>query len=89
MCSLNLHTRCSILLEVECWTHASDSLKSLSTFYANNQIQEIVGRVNRLISVWPTDDTLPAQGLGQLKAIQQKLATGLEDVSNHAEKEVG
>jgi len=87
-CSLDMRTRRSILLEVECWTHASDSLRILSTFYAKNSIQDTVGRVNRLISAWPTDDTLPAEGLGPLKANQQKLTTGLEDVRNNADKEV-
>jgi SAGA-associated factor 29 len=74
-------------LEVECWTHATDSLKILSSVYAKPSTLETIGRVNRLISTWPTDDTLPAEGLAALKMTQSKLAFNLSDISNTAEQE--
>ncbi|KAF8967044.1 SGF29 tudor-like domain-containing protein [Flammula alnicola] len=74
--------------EVECWTHASDSLRVLSAIYARQTTLETIGRVNRLISAWPTDDTLPTEGLGSLKTIQAKLASGLEDIKTHSEQDV-
>lgn len=74
-------------LEVECWAHATDSLKILSSVYAKPSTLETIGRVNRLISAWPTDDTLPAEGLDALKKIQVKLASGLSDIFNTAEQE--
>ncbi|KAF8908970.1 SGF29 tudor-like domain-containing protein [Gymnopilus junonius] len=44
--------------------------------------------VNRLISAWPTDDTVPAEGLGGLKATQAKLTSGLTEITSAAEQEL-
>lgn len=75
-------------LEVRVWSHAADSLRSLSGIYANSKIVETMGRVNRLISTWPTDDTVPAQGLGYLQGdVQGKLTSGLTEIMNSASQE--
>jgi SAGA-associated factor 29 len=75
-------------LEVECWSHAAESLKDLSGIYANSKTLDTMGRVNRLISTWPTDDTLPAEGLSSLQGVQEKLKSGLTEIMNSANQEV-
>lgn len=47
-----------------------------------------MGRVNRLISTWPTDDTVPAEGLVNLQSVQGKLTSGLTEIMNSANQEV-
>jgi len=47
-----------------------------------------MARVNRLISTWPTDDTVPAEGLGHLQQSQGKLTLGLTEIMNSANQEV-
>ncbi|KAJ8593972.1 hypothetical protein M405DRAFT_557631 [Rhizopogon salebrosus TDB-379] len=71
--------------EVDCWSQASKSLASLSNFYANSE--QIIGRVNRLIAVWPTDDVLPAEGYEHLKTNYKKLSRALKDVRDISEDE--
>jgi hypothetical protein len=60
-------------------------LASLSNFYANSE--QIIGRVNRLIAVWPTDDVLPAEGYEHLKTNYKKLSRALKDVRDISEEE--
>lgn len=74
--------------ELECWSHAAESLKILSDIYANSKTLDTMGRVNRLISTWPTDDTVPAEGLGYLQGVQGKLTSGLTEIMNSANQEV-
>ncbi|KDR82853.1 hypothetical protein GALMADRAFT_57781 [Galerina marginata CBS 339.88] len=73
--------------EIQCWGHASQSLKYLSNIHAKSNTAETISRVNRLISTWPTDDALPAEGLGGLKTTQSKLAAGLAEITAAAEQE--
>lgn len=73
--------------EVECWSHAVASLNTLSNKYSSPTTLETIGRVNRLISAWPTDDTLPAEGLDGVKTIFKKLSPGLQDIRIAAEDE--
>ena len=73
------------LSEVECWEHASESLSTLSNVYASAATVE---RVNRLINAWPTDDTPPAEGIGHMKTVQQKLTSGLSDIIAACDQEV-
>lgn len=75
--------------EVECWTHATDSLRILSSIYAKPSTLETIGRVNRLISAWPTDDIPPAEGIDALRLIQEKLKSGLSEIFSAAEHETG
>jgi len=74
--------------ETECWGHATESLKYLSSVHAKANNSDTIGRVNRLISAWPTDDTLPAEGLGALKTQQGKLTSGLKDITTMANQEM-
>jgi SAGA-associated factor 29 len=77
----------SNLLEVECWSHAAESLRNLSDIYTNPKTVETMGRVNRLIAQWPTDDTVPAEGLTHLQGVQGKLTSGLMEIMNSAKQE--
>ncbi|GLB38540.1 putative SGF29 tudor-like domain containing protein [Lyophyllum shimeji] len=73
--------------EVECWSQAAESLAALSNKYSSQSTLETIERVNRLISAWPPDDTLPAEGLDGVKTIYKKLAPGLRDIQTAAEEE--
>lgn len=48
---------------------------------------ETIGRVNRLVSSWPSNDTLPAEGFEGVRSVYKKLLSGLQEVKNNAEKE--
>lgn len=63
--------------EVECWAHAVESLNTLSKRFQKTTEQNGLGRVNRLISSWPPDDNVPAEGLGGVETIYTKLTAGL------------
>ncbi|KAJ8518460.1 hypothetical protein ONZ45_g4445 [Pleurotus djamor] len=73
--------------EVACWSHAAAGLSSLTTLYANPTTAETIDRVNRLITIWPTDDNLPAEGLDSVKSNYKKLSTGLHDIQDSATRE--
>ena len=75
-------------LEVDCWSHAATSLTQLSTLYSTPSTMDTIGRANRLISVWPSDETMPAQGLDNVKQIYRKLVSALEEIHQTSEKEV-
>jgi SAGA-associated factor 29 len=60
-------------------------VNSLNDVYANPS--ESVGRVNRLIANWPSDDTLPAEGFDGVKTVYKKLVSGLQELKTNAEKE--
>jgi SAGA-associated factor 29 len=72
---------------MDCWGHATTSLKGLSAVYSQSGTAETIGRVNRLISAWPTDDTLPTEGLVSLKATHAKLSSGLGEIMNLSKQE--
>ncbi|KAG1848715.1 SGF29 tudor-like domain-containing protein [Suillus subalutaceus] len=74
--------------EVDYWSHASKSLASLSNIYANPSSLETIGRVNRLISAWPTDDVLPAEGFDNLKTNYKRLSAALKGVQQINNEEV-
>ncbi|KAF9534473.1 SGF29 tudor-like domain-containing protein [Crepidotus variabilis] len=74
--------------EIECWAHAAESLSILSNIYANPSATDTLGRVNRLINCWPSDDTPPAQGIASLKTVQQKLTSGLSDIMTACDTEI-
>lgn len=74
--------------EIDCWTHTATKLSTFSNIYANPVTAETIGRINRLISAWPQDDTLPAEGLDSVKTSYKKLASGLEEISKISEREV-
>ncbi|RXW23386.1 hypothetical protein EST38_g2452 [Candolleomyces aberdarensis] len=74
--------------EVECWTHAADSLRLLSKQITNHPPLDLVGRANRLITAWPTGDDLPGEGWKSLKENYKKLTNALEDIQKHSDAEV-
>jgi len=49
---------------------------------------EAVNRVNRLISAWPTDDILSADGIISVKDIHKKLVSGLNEIKASSERDV-
>ena len=63
------------------------SLNKLNDHYQNSPSVDLVGRVNRLISAWPQDDTLPAEGYEGLRPVFKKLMPGLQDIKRHADQE--
>ncbi|KAH7885387.1 SGF29 tudor-like domain-containing protein [Phlebopus sp. FC_14] len=74
--------------EIECWSHATRSLGTLSNIYANPSSVETIGRVNRLIAAWPTDDTLPTEGYETLKTNYKRLSSALKEVRRNTEDEI-
>ncbi|TFK40649.1 SGF29 tudor-like domain-containing protein [Crucibulum laeve] len=74
--------------EVACWSHAAESLKTLSDILAHAPTADIIGRVNRLISGWPTDDIVPAEGYESVKKNCKRLTNGLDDLEKEAKEEV-
>lgn len=81
------NTRSGGLSEMDCWTRASESLSKLSTVYGNQESLDTIGRVNRLLSAWPSDDTIPAEGFDSLKSTYKKLTSGLNEIKSNSEKE--
>lgn len=73
--------------EVECWSHAAESLRILSNKFTTTNPSEIVGRVNRLISAWDPDTVVPVQGWEGFKEVYKKLNSGLESIRSSAEEE--
>lgn len=47
-----------------------------------------IGRVNRLILAWPTDDNLPGDGYESVRSTYKKLAAGLNEIKSTAERDV-
>ncbi|KAI0057796.1 hypothetical protein BV25DRAFT_1872264 [Artomyces pyxidatus] len=74
--------------EVECWSHATTSLSALSNLSVNSATQDTIGRVNRLILAWPTDETIPAEGIDGVKTVHKKLVSGLNEIKTSSERDV-
>ncbi|THV05317.1 hypothetical protein K435DRAFT_790409 [Dendrothele bispora CBS 962.96] len=74
--------------EIDCWSHATTSLSALSGIYSSPATLDTIGRVNRLISAWPTDDTLPAEGLDEVKKNYKRLCSGLEQIQTSSNQEI-
>ncbi|PPQ66261.1 hypothetical protein CVT24_007279 [Panaeolus cyanescens] len=74
-------------VERECWSHTTEALQVISKLYETSNSGDSIGRVNRLLSAWPKDDTLPAEGLGHLKTLQHKLISGLIEIQASAQQE--
>lgn len=64
------------------------ALNKVSEMYKDPTPAETVGRVNRLISAWPQDDTLPTEGYDGLKTTYKRLQSGLREIQNQATEEV-
>ncbi|KAK0504039.1 SGF29 tudor-like domain-containing protein [Armillaria luteobubalina] len=81
-------TRPAASEEIELWNRVRTPLLTLSSIYTNPATAETIGRVNRLISAWPNDDTVPSEGLDGVKTIYKKLNTGLKDLETASNNEV-
>ncbi|KAH8104552.1 SGF29 tudor-like domain-containing protein [Cristinia sonorae] len=73
--------------EVDYWSQTATSLSTLSSLYTSATTEDTIGRVNRLISAWPTDDTIPAEGFESLKSMHKKLVAGLSEIKTTAERD--
>ncbi|KAG2010061.1 hypothetical protein CC2G_012911 [Coprinopsis cinerea AmutBmut pab1-1] len=73
--------------DVEYWTRSAEALRNLAKHYSNYPPLDLVGRANRLISTWPTDDDLPGEGWKSLKENYKKLSTSLDEVRKNADAE--
>jgi SAGA-associated factor 29 len=56
--------------------------------YMNSDTIETIGKVNRLIAAWPTDDMVPVDGFESVKTTHKRLSSALNEIRNTAEKEV-
>ena len=74
--------------ELDCWTQATVQLNKLSAMLSEQQRDDPAGRVHRLLSQWPSDDSLPTEGIDGVKSIYKKLISGLNEVKTNAEKDV-
>jgi len=73
--------------EVEYWAQVAEAIRVVTNKYPINSTTETIGRVNRLISAWPTDDTLPAEGFDAVKQTFKRLTNGLHEVEASANQE--
>lgn len=73
--------------EVELWPQAAEAIRVVTNKYPINSTTETIGRVNRLISAWPTDDTLPAEGFDAVKQTFKRLTNGLREIEASANQE--
>ena len=83
-----IFTSSSSFPEADCWLQAVESLTTLSAKYSSISTLETIERVNRLISAWPTDDTLPAEGLDGVKTVYNKLHSGLRNIQSGADEDI-
>ncbi|KAK7056795.1 Protein phosphatase 2C 2 [Paramarasmius palmivorus] len=74
--------------ELDCWSHAANSLSALSEIYAKSATQDNIGRVNRLITAWPSDDVVPAEGFDSLKNTYKKLTSALNEIKEISKDEI-
>ncbi|KAF8645161.1 hypothetical protein AX16_007989 [Volvariella volvacea WC 439] len=80
-------TRPASTEELGCWSRAAGSLQSLSLKYPSSTTLDTIDRVNRLMNGWPTDDTLPAEGIDGVKAVHKKLVSNLQGIQAAAKEE--
>ncbi len=75
--------------EMNVWSQARGQLLAFTkTYTANPGTAETIDRVNRLIAVWPSDDTAPSEGLAEFQGTHDKLKAGLQDIETASLKEV-
>lgn len=73
--------------EIDCWSRAGKSLAALSSNYTNSNAAGTIERVNKLIDVWPSDDSFPTESYETLKTNYKKLSSALKEVRSNAEDE--
>ncbi|EKM51482.1 uncharacterized protein PHACADRAFT_127078 [Phanerochaete carnosa HHB-10118-sp] len=72
--------------ELDCWTQTVQSLPKLAELH--ERTAETIGRVNRGIATWPTDDTLPAEGYGYVKSNYKMLAAALKELQSIGQEDI-
>ncbi|KAF8635951.1 hypothetical protein AX15_000117 [Amanita polypyramis BW_CC] len=82
-------TRPATSEELNCWSSTAELLRTLGSKYDKSGTVGTIERVNRLISAWPTDDTLPAEGIDGVKTIHRKLVPGISEIKSAAQEELG
>lgn len=70
------------------WTRATAALRELSDQQAEHPQLDLIGKANRLMAAWPTNDDLPSEGWKSLKENYKKLSTTLEDIQKHSDAEI-
>jgi len=70
--------------EVEYWTQAAEAIRVVANKFSINTTAETIGRVNRMISAWPADDTLPAEGFDAVRQTFKRLSNGLREIETYA-----
>jgi SAGA-associated factor 29 len=75
--------------EVQWWNTTKERLNSLKELYPAASTSETIGRVNRGIASWPSDDTMAIEKYEEIKNIYKKLSSGLRDVKESADSEIG
>ena len=70
--------------ELQWWSVAASSLKQITP---EKETSETIGRVNRLLSAWPQDDVLPAEGYEGVKSLYKKVGPGLKEIKDSAERD--
>ena len=63
-------------------------LKDILEAHTSSDASDTIGRVNRLISAWPQDDNIPAQGYDSVKSIYKKLNASLKEIQDSANRDV-
>ncbi|XP_006462666.1 hypothetical protein AGABI2DRAFT_193774 [Agaricus bisporus var. bisporus H97] len=77
-------TRPATSEEVDYWTQAAEAIRAVTNQYPISTTTETIGKVNRMISAWPTDDTLPAEGFDAVRQTYKKLSHGLHEIADVA-----
>ena len=70
--------------EVEYWTQAAEAIRVVANKFSINTTAETIARVNRMISAWPADDTLPAEGFDAVRQTFKRLSNGLREIETYA-----
>ncbi|RPD62404.1 hypothetical protein L226DRAFT_544265 [Lentinus tigrinus ALCF2SS1-7] len=83
-----MSTRPASSEELECWGQTVVQMNKLALMLTEQERDDTIGRVHRLLSQWPSDDALPAEGIDGVKSIYKKLISGLNEVKTNAEKDV-
>ncbi|KAI0720477.1 SGF29 tudor-like domain-containing protein [Cerioporus squamosus] len=73
--------------ELECWGQTRTELNKLDLMLKEQERDDTIGRVHRLLSQWPLDDALPAEGIDGVKSIYKKLISGLTELKANAEND--
>ena len=77
------------LTEIDCWTQTAASLNTLNvSLSANASLPDTLGKVNRLISAWPPDEALPAEGIEGVERVRKRLVAGLTDIKTSSERDI-